>query len=139
MTGKGNARSSGGDKRRNVRVQNLREITMVYEGQNEKILIKPPNISCGGIFISTPRVFPEGAVLDLRFKLLLTNAEICTRGEVRYCMPGVGVGVEFISLAPESAKLIEREIQLSDSKIRPRRTQKRFKQRVVRRARRRRR
>lgn len=127
MTAKDHTRHTGGGERRDVRVQNLREITIVYEGQNEKIVIKPPNLSCGGIFISTPRVFPEGAVLDLSFKLLLTSAEINTRGEVRYCMPGVGVGVEFIGLTSEASKLIEREILLSNSTRRPSSTRKRLK------------
>jgi hypothetical protein len=33
-----------------------------------------------------------------------------TRAEVRYCLSGVGVGVEFIDLAPEAQRAIEEEM-----------------------------
>jgi hypothetical protein len=52
------------------------------EGQNEEILVKPPNLSKRGMFINTSRTFPEGAVLNLRFALVLTGAEVRTRCEV---------------------------------------------------------
>jgi hypothetical protein len=101
-------------ERSGPRVFSLREITISYEGQNEEILVKPPNLSKRGMFINTSRKFPEGAVLNLRFALVLTGAEVRTRCEVRYCQPGIGIGVEFIGLPPESSKMIEREISLSD-------------------------
>jgi hypothetical protein len=69
--------------RSSPRVHSLREITISYEGQDEQIVVKPPNLSARGMFINTSRSFPEGAVLNLRFGLLLTGAEIQTRGEVR--------------------------------------------------------
>lgn len=99
--------------RSSPRVQSLREIAIAYEGQDEQIVVKPPNLSKRGMFINTSRSFPEGAVLNLRFGLVLTGAEIQTRSEVRYCQPGVGVGVEFIGLPPEATKMIEREIAMS--------------------------
>ena len=64
------------------------------------------------MFFNTATRFPEGAVLNLRFRLALTGAEIRTRCEVRYCLPGVGVGVEFIGISPEAVRKIEREVQL---------------------------
>ena len=66
------------------------------------------------MFFNTPTRFPEGTVLNLRFRLALTGAEIRSRCEVRYCLPGVGVGVgvEFIGISPESVRKIEREVQL---------------------------
>jgi len=44
--------------------------------------------------------------------IALTGAEIRTRCEVRYCLPGIGVGVEFVDISPESVRKIEREVQL---------------------------
>lgn len=113
---KGTGRDASCCGRSSPRVNSLREISISYEGQDEKIVVKPPNLSKRGIFINTSRTFPEGAVLNLHFGLLLTNVEIHTRGEVRYCRPGVGVGVEFIGLAPEDQQLIEREIALNHTK-----------------------
>lgn len=95
---------------RSPRVNSLREIIVSYEGRDERIVVKPPNLSTGGMFINTTRSFPEGAVLNLRFGLLSTGAEVETRCEVRYCRPGVGVGVQFIGLSAQAERLIEQEI-----------------------------
>jgi hypothetical protein len=95
------------------RVHCLREITVTYEGQNEHTVVRAPDLSASGMFINTMRAFPEGAVLNLRFRLAITNAIVETRSEVRYCLPGVGVGVEFVGLAPDARKAIERELALN--------------------------
>lgn len=106
--------------RQSSRVHCLRDITVTYEGQDEHIVVKTPDLSSQGMFISTNRTFAEGAVLNLRFRLAATNAEVRTRCEVRYCLPGVGVGVEFIGIGPEETKAIEQELTLSsESKGRP--------------------
>lgn len=113
MNNNGRVRQFAAGARCSPRVYSVREITVSYEGRDEQITIKPPNLSVRGMFINTSRTFPEGAVLNLRFELVLTNAEIQTRCEVRYCQPGVGIGVEFMGLPPEDVALIEKEIALS--------------------------
>jgi len=113
MKNNGHLPAQSSNQRSSQRVYGIREITISYEGQNEEILVKPPNLSKRGMFINTSRTFPEGAVLNLRFALVLTEAEVRTRCEVRYCQAGVGIGVEFIGLPQESLKMIEREIALS--------------------------
>lgn len=92
------------------RVPGLRHIRVSYEGRDEEIRVKPPDLSIHGMFISTPRSFPEGAVLNLQFQLAHTGVEVKARGEVRYCLPGVGVGVEFIGVSPEAEQEIAREV-----------------------------
>jgi hypothetical protein len=114
------------------RVHCLRDITVTYEGQNERTVVKAPDLSANGMFISTSRRFPEGAVLNLQFRMALTNTVVRTRCEVRYCLPGVGVGVEFVGIEPKAKKDIERELELalSDGKAvdrRARRATKRAK------------
>jgi PilZ domain-containing protein len=94
------------------RIHTLDELSVHYEGHTEEIAARPPDISPHGMFINTSRRFPEGAVLNLRFRLSLSGAEIEARGEVRYCLEGVGVGVEFVGLPPEAARAIEEEIKL---------------------------
>lgn len=133
MRNNGHTPRKSPSERASPRVYSVREITISYEGQNEEILVKPPNLSRRGMFISTSRSFPEGAVLNLRFALVLTGAEIRSRCEVRYCRAGVGIGVEFIGLPAESMELIEKEIALSGSNkrgvppIKTERSQKRLK------------
>jgi hypothetical protein len=83
-----------------------------YEGHSEQVAARPPDVSVHGMFINTSRSFPEGAVLSLKFLLSLSGVEIQTRCEVRYCLKGVGVGVEFLGITPEAVHEIEREIRL---------------------------
>jgi hypothetical protein len=95
------------------RFSSLRDLSVTYEGYSEDIATRPPDISTRGMFLNTTRSFPEGAVLSVRFKLAHSGIEISTRAEVRYCLPGVGVGVEFQGITPQAMKAIEEEINLS--------------------------
>lgn len=100
----------------------LRDLSLTYEGQSEAVAVHPPDISPKGMFINTPVHFPEGSVLKISFRLGRSNHRIETRCEVRYCMPGVGVGVEFIGIAASDQKAILEEIQSIGKKPkRPRR------------------
>ena len=101
--------------RADARVQSLRRISLNYEGHSEQVEARPPDVSAQGMFINTNRNFPEGAVLNLKFLLSLSGVEIQTRCEVRYCLKGVGVGVEFVGIASEAVREIEHEIQLCAS------------------------
>lgn len=93
------------------RHSSLRDLAVTYEGESEDIVTRPPDISARGMFINTTRAFPEGAVLNVRFTLALSGEEVQARCEVRYCLPGVGVGVEFIEISAESVHAIEEEIK----------------------------
>lgn len=96
------------------RISSLSELSVTYEGHSENIVTHPPDISTRGMFINTNRRFPEGAVLNVRFRLARSGEEVQTRAEVRYCLPGVGVGVEFVEISAEAARAIEEEIQLHE-------------------------
>lgn len=85
---------------------------MNYEGHSEVVAARPPDVSTRGMFVNTMRNFPEGAVLNLKFMLSLSGVEIRTRCEVRYCLKGVGIGVEFVGISPDAVEDIEREIEL---------------------------
>ena len=110
-------RKAGGVKRSRatVRFPHLRELSLSYEGRNEDIWVRPPDISVRGMFINTATRFPEGSVLKVRFRLTRSGVEISARSEVRYCLVGVGVGVEFLDLSPQGAQAIEKEILLNSA------------------------
>ncbi len=95
------------------RFPHLRELSVTYEGRNENIIVRPPDISGQGMFINTSTRFPEGSVLKLRFQLTHSGVEVATRCEVRYCLNGVGIGVEFLNLPLNSIQAIEAEIRTS--------------------------
>ena len=108
-----NARNDGPAKpaRREPRIQHLSELHLSYEGDDREIPIRLPDISPHGMFVNTSASFPEGAIVNLRFRLSPSSVEVRTRGEVRYCLPGVGIGVEFIGIAPEIVRAIEKELR----------------------------
>jgi hypothetical protein len=113
----GNSRSKNWSSSRLApRLSSLRELSVSYEGFSEDILTRPPDVSTRGMFINTSRKFPEGAVLNVDFRLALTGIHVRSRCEVRYCLPGVGVGVEFIDISPESVRAIEAEIKLGNGR-----------------------
>lgn len=97
-------------QRRSPRYAQFSELSLTYEGRTEEISLRPPDISPHGMFVNTVKRFPEGAILKLRFRLSRSGIEVHARGEVRYCLPGVGIGVEFIGLSPEYLSAIEEEI-----------------------------
>ncbi len=94
------------------RFSSLCELSVSYEGHSEDVATRPPDISTRGMFINTSRTFPEGAVLNVCFRLALSGVQIRSRCEVRYCLPGVGVGVEFIDISPDDVRAIEYEVKL---------------------------
>jgi len=97
--------------RREPRIQHLSELHLSYEGADREILIRLPDISPHGMFVNTSAHFPEGAIVNLRFRLSPSSLEVRTRGEVRYCLPGVGIGVEFVAMPPETVRAIEKELR----------------------------
>lgn len=96
--------------RRVERYSSLRDLSVSYEGHSESIITRLPDVSPRGMFINTARHFPEGAVLNVRFRLARTGAEVQTRCEVRHCLDGVGIGVEFVDISAEAARAIEEEL-----------------------------
>jgi len=109
----GKARASG---RGSTRIHTVEKISVNYEGRTEEVADRLPDVSPRGMFINTSQRFPEGAVLNLKFRLAMSGAEVRTRCEVRYCQPGIGVGVEFIGISPEATRAIEHEVELYVSK-----------------------
>ena len=88
----------------------IRDLTVLYEGSSRTITPRPPDISSRGMFINTAEPFHEGAILRLSFRLPRTQRLIEARCEVRYCLPGVGIGVEYVDLDDGSRLAIEKEL-----------------------------
>ena len=92
-----------------------RDLAINYEGYSENIPVRAPDISASGMFINTGRRFPEGAVVKVHFRLTSSSHEVNARAEVRYCLPGVGIGVEFIEISEADRQAILEEIQVEES------------------------
>jgi len=61
------------------------------------------------MFINTTADFPEGAILKVSFRLAKSNYPITVRCEVRYCLSGVGIGIEFIDMPSADQEAIAKE------------------------------
>ena len=72
------------------------------------------------MFINTDDELPVGAILNLKFRLALSEVEVTVRAEVRHRIPRVGVGIEFIDLSNEARRAIEREVELAYPPLLPR-------------------
>jgi PilZ domain len=97
--------------RREPRIQHLSELHISYEGHGYELQIRAPDLSPHGMFVNTTTHFPEGAIVNVRFRLTQSEVEVQTRCEVRYCLPGIGIGVEFVGLGAEQVRAIEKELQ----------------------------
>ena len=95
--------------RQQSRHAQYRDLSLVYEGFSEEYTVRTPDLSTSGMFINTSRYYPQGAVLALSFKLARSGYEVTARGEVRYCLSGVGLGVEFVDISDEAKHAIEQE------------------------------
>jgi hypothetical protein len=87
------------------------DLVVTREGAPGHISLNGPDLSVHGMFINTPAVLSEGTVLKLSFRLIRVNKKINLRGEVRYRIPGIGVGVEFVELSDETRNAIEQELE----------------------------
>lgn len=92
------------------RIPQFRDLTVQYEGSSRAISPRTPDISTSGMFINTTEVFPETAVVKISFRLSRTRKLVEVRGEVRYCLPGVGIGVEYLDLSASARNAIAAEL-----------------------------
>ena len=67
------------------------------------------DISVTGLFIDSLAHLPVGSILHMRFTVRGTPIEVT--GEVRYCMPKVGMGVQFLDLRPDYQDLLEELVE----------------------------
>jgi hypothetical protein len=100
-----------------ISAASLPQLFKEQEGKNDlrrrgyEIMIRPPDISSHGMFVNTSTHFPEGTVVNFRFRLTRSNAAVQTRGEVRNCLPGIGIKIEFVGLGVEFVRAIEKEVR----------------------------
>jgi len=101
---------AGSDKRSARRVSYLCEVECSGAGTS-RMNARINDLSVTGLFLDSMTPIPEGSDLNLRFEI--RGKQISVRGQVRYCMPQIGVGVRFLDLSSEAQALIEQ--LLSDS------------------------
>jgi len=97
-------------ERQYERFSYFRDLAISCEGRTEQIKLRTPDISPFGMFVNTDYLFPEDAVLQIRFTLPFTRHHVRARGKVRYSLPGVGIGIQFVEISAEDQNAIDKEI-----------------------------
>jgi hypothetical protein len=90
--------SKGNDRRTAKRISYICEIQCEGKGIG-RLNTRINDISVTGLFIDSLAHLAVGSILKLRFLVLGIPLEV--EGEVRYCMPQVGMGIQFTNLKPE--------------------------------------
>jgi hypothetical protein len=62
-----------------LRTHSIRQIAVQYEGTDERVISRVPDVSTSGMFINTSRKYAEGAVLNLSSCLALSGLEVQAR------------------------------------------------------------
>jgi hypothetical protein len=89
-----------------------RDLKISYNGLTQTVSNRSPDLTPQGMFINTPRLFPPGALLKLRFDLVRTGVIVQALGDVRYWLPDTGVGVHFVNLPEYARAAIEKELEI---------------------------
>jgi hypothetical protein len=105
-----NALRKSSPLRKHKRYSYPSDLVVTCEGMPGHVPLNGPDLSVHGMFINTPAVLSEGTVLKLSFRLIRVNVKVTVRGEVRYRIPGIGVGVEFVDLSDQTRDAIEKEL-----------------------------
>jgi len=94
------------ERREFVRVNYLCECQVESEGLRTAALDGRINdLSLDGVFIDSMLWLPIGSTLKVKFKV--QDRQIRAIGEVKYFIPNVGMGVQFIDLSPHDREVIE--------------------------------
>jgi uncharacterized protein (TIGR02266 family) len=76
------------------------------------------DLSVGGLFIDTKEPSKIGTGVDLRFRLSENDPVIIAKGEVRYVVPKLGMGVQFTEISDEDRRRVTTFV-LSSGEILP--------------------
>ena len=69
--------------------------------------IRASDLSLGGLYLETRQALNAGEIIEIVFKLRADDSvPIVVRAQVVYIDPGMGVGVDFVDLAPDVAREI---------------------------------
>ncbi len=92
--------------------------TQIHIGDSMAVAISR-DLSIGGLFVETKEPCEIGTKLDLRFHLEEHDPIIMAKGQVRYVVPRLGMGVQFSEISNEDRKRIAAFVAQNASAILP--------------------
>jgi hypothetical protein len=97
---------SGQERRQHKRVPFIQDIKIIGGGT-----VRSTEISTGGMYLEMIQIYPDGAVLDLQFKLRNTDEKpIKVQARLLYKHSQVGIGLCFLNLTAEDRAKIEKYV-----------------------------
>lgn len=69
------------------------------------------DVSAGGMFVETTVPCEQGARVELRFHLNDGGPVLLAQAEVKYLVPKLGMGVEFVNLSPSERERLENYVK----------------------------
>lgn len=66
---------------------------------NKSIMLHSIDISEGGLFVHTDRIFPDGDLIDI--SLPIGSSKVDLKARVQHCQVGIGMGLKFVELSAE--------------------------------------
>jgi len=79
--------------------------TQIYSEQSMSLAFSR-DVTQGGMFVETKQPMPVGSRLTLRFHLDDQGPIVVATAEVRYVLPQLGMGLQFVEMKPEDRKRI---------------------------------
>lgn len=99
------------ERRQYRRVNLVTQIKCESLGREE--LLATRDVSVGGLFVKVRKPLPRDSEVTLTFRLPSTQQSIACRGKVMYPVEGLGMGVQFFDLSPETRGLLQKFVDES--------------------------
>jgi hypothetical protein len=106
MSTSGNAGTDTVDRRSAARQHFVAEALIVEAKSGVKLSARSCDLVVQGCYVDTLMPFPVGTLVRIRLKKEETIVEV--NGNVVYELPGLGMGIAFHDLTPESRAVIEK-------------------------------
>jgi hypothetical protein len=98
------------ERRTGRRVPVIREVSVELASPRISLHGKIFDLGARGAFINVVVGLPAGSVIEVTFDLP-TKEVVKTRASIRYILPGLGMGVEFVDVGEEESRALERFIE----------------------------
>lgn len=98
------------ERRTGRRVPVIREVSVELTSPRISMRGKIFDLGARGAFINVVVGLPAGSVVELAFDLP-SKEVVKVAASIRYVLPGIGMGVEFLEVGEEESRALERFIE----------------------------
>jgi len=81
---------------------------------NNSLMVNAIDISAGGLYVHTGRIFPMGSIVDI--SIPVNSHKINLKARVQHCQEGIGMGLEFVDLNVEQQTGLKNLLSVLETK-----------------------